>query len=216
MHKGYLISFEGKDASGKSELLYQVNKSLKCLGYKTKIVEEFSKSEIGNYIRKLLSKDKFLRFGYSMSTALTETMYVITDLYYQDEIEIKPALEKGKIVLKERHIDTLFACQIPKIMDDYKKSRYDELHQWIRDTTSNLYTPDLTFLLTIPIGVMKARLKDREEPVSDGDLKVFEEREKIYEQLTREHKERIDVFDNDRSIEEATNKITERIVSLVK
>jgi len=46
-------------------------------------------------------------------------MYVIADLYYQDEHEIKSKLNEGKIVLKERHVDSLFACEIPKIRDEY-------------------------------------------------------------------------------------------------
>ena len=75
MNRGYLVSFEGQDASGKTELLHRVNYALRKRGYKTSIVEEFSNSILGNYIRRLLSKDKFLRLQNSIPTAFSGAMY---------------------------------------------------------------------------------------------------------------------------------------------
>ena len=100
MKRGYLVSFEGHDASGKTELLHRVNYDLRKRGYETSIVEEFSNSILGNYLRELLTKDKFLRLQNNIPTAFSGAMYVIADLYYQDEHEIKPRLNEGKLYLK--------------------------------------------------------------------------------------------------------------------
>ena len=216
MKRGYLISFEGQDASGKSELLYRVDDTLRRKGHKTAVVEEFSISPMGDYLRELLTSDKFLIFGKKLPTAFSGTMYVITDLYYQDEQEIKPRLNEGKVVLKERHIDTLFACQIPKVKDDYPQLDYESLYRWIENTTSNLYIPDLTFLLTVPEDVLISRIRGRGESISDEDLRIFAERERIYKQLADRHKDRIVVFDNNRDIEEAAEEIADKIISLTK
>ena len=179
MDKGYLVSFEGQDASGKSELLYRVDDTLRRKGYETAVVEEFSISPMGDYLRELLTSDKFLKFGKRIPTAFSGTMYVIADLYYQDGHEIKPKLNEGKIVFKERHIDTLFACEIPKIKDDYPQLDEELLYQWIESTISYLYVPDLTFLLTVPEGVIINRIRGRGESVSEEDLRIFGERERI-------------------------------------
>jgi len=211
--RGYLVSFDGNDASGKSTLLPLVGDALEAKGYKTRAVEEFSNSELGTYLRTLLTKDKFLRFG--KKTAFTGTMYVIADLYYQDEQEIKPALEEGRIVLKDRHIDSLFACQIPKIKEEYPELENDKLYEWIRQTSRNLYVPDLTFLLTVPLSVQIERVKGRGELISEEDLSVFDEREKIYKHLSKDNS-RIIVFENNKLVDGAVDEITEFIIKFVE
>lgn len=215
MNSGYFVSFEGQDASGKTELLNSVDNVLKKKGYKAKVVEEFSNSETGKYLKKLLSDNKFLRFGTGMSSAFTETMLIASDMYFQDEQEIRPALKEGNIVLKERHIDTLFACQIPKIREDYPEYEYDELHKWIKQISNKLYAPDITLLLTVPKDVQITRIEKRGENVSNEDLRTFEEREKIYIELAKKHKNRIILFDNNKSIKNSTNEIVGTIISLI-
>lgn len=216
MNRGYLVSFEGQDASGKSELLHRVNDNLGRKGYEVAAVEEFSASPMGDYLRELLTSDKFLRFGNNVPIAFSGTMYVIADLYYQDEQEIRPKLKDRKIVLKERHVDTLFACQIPKIKDDYPQLDYESLYHWIKSAISNLYVPDLTFLLTVSEEVLISRIRGRGESISDEDLRIFAERDRIYKQLAEKHKDRIVIFDNNRAVEEASEEITDRIISLTK
>lgn len=216
MNNGYLVSFEGQDASGKTELLHRVDDVLKRNRYKTNVVEEFSNFETGKYLKKLLSENKFLRFGKGISSAFTETMLIASDLYFQNEQEIMPALKKGNIVLKERHVDTLFACQIPKIKEDYPAYDYNELYGWIRQISNKLYAPDMTFLLIVPEDVRIKRIEERGENVSDEDIRVFEEREKIYRRLAEENKNRIIQFDNSKSIEKSTNEVADIIIHKYK
>lgn len=60
------------------------------------------------------------------------------------------------------------------------------------------------------------RIRGRGESVSDEDLRVFVERERIYKRLAEKQKDRIIIFDNNRAVDEATEEITERIISLTK
>ena len=215
MNKGYLVSFEGQDASGKSALLHRVDNQLRKRGYKTKVVEEFSASEMGESLRKKLTQDKFLRFGEPLPTAFAETMRVVADLYYQDELEISPAIAEGKVVLKERHIDTIFACQIPKIRCDYPEANFADLWTWVKELTRNLYIPHLTFLLSLPRIVQVARIKGRGETASGDDLRIFEERDRIYSRLAKEHKDRIVIFDNNKSVQKATDEIAVYMLNVI-
>jgi len=205
--KGYFISLEGQDASGKSTIMRAVCDLLGQEGYKVKIVEEFSTSTIGDYIRSLLAKDKFIRFRTGRRSAFIETMLIIADLYYQDEMEILPLLADGTTVLKERHIDSIFACQIPKIADDYPGLTYEYLYGWITDLTRFLLVPNLTFLLSLPRKIQIERIKSRGENVSDEDLRVFEQREIIYTDLALKHKGRIVIFDNNKTLRDASIEI---------
>ena len=214
-NRGYLVSFEGQDASGKTELLHRVNYALRKARYETSVVEEFSNSPTGEYLRELLTKDKFLRLQSKMPTAFSGAMYVIADLYYQDEHEIRPKLNEGKIVLKERHVDSLFACEIPKIRDEYPHITTELLNNWMESISTYLYKPDLTFLLIVPEDILLERIRSRGESVSDEDLRIFAEREKIYRLRAEKHKNRIIVFDNDKEIEKAVEDITEQILSFI-
>ena len=147
---------------------------------------------------------------------ISGAMYIIADLYYQDEHEIKPKLNEGKIVLKERHIDSLFACEIPKIKDEYPNLDTESLYNWIESVSIHLYKPDLTFLLIVPNDILIERIRRRGEFVSDEDLRVFAEREKIYRRLAEKEKGRIVVFDNNKEIEKAVEEIVERILFFIK
>ena len=210
-HSGYVVSFEGQDACGKSTLIREVGGLLKHDGYDVKTVDEFSSSVMGDHIRSLLTKDKFLRFGSGARSALTETMYVIADLYFQHEMEITPFLAPNTIILKERHIDTIFACQIPKITEDYPHLTHQNLYDWVTQQVLLLSSPNLTFLLSLPKDVQIERIKKRGENISEKDVQIFDQREIIYANLASKHKDRIVVFQNDKSLQEASIEIASLI-----
>lgn len=127
--KGLLVTFEGQDGSGKSTLLRLVDAELRQRGLLVVVVPEFSDRVVGKFLQETLEKNKFLRLNTSGPSALTETMYVLSDLYSQDEFEIVPALRAGAVVVKERHVDSILACQIPKITDDYPQSSAEQMFQ---------------------------------------------------------------------------------------
>lgn len=187
---GLLITFEGQDGSGKSTLLHLTAEFLKQRGVLVVVISEFSNNVVGSFLRASLEKNKFLRLDFSEPTAFTETMYVLSDLYSQDESEIRPAIHKGFVVLKERHIDSIFACQIPKILDDYPSSDTEKLFRWISATSSRITVPDLTFLLDVKKEILRQRIEKRGEQVSESDFLVFERRQTIYDRLASENQNR--------------------------
>lgn len=205
--KGYLISFEGQDACGKSTLVQELAKYFLANGYTVYTVDEFSQSIVGNYLRILLTQDKFLRFGQDVKSSFTETLFITADLYFQHEIEIMPRLRDQVIVLKDRHVDTIFACQIPKIVKDYPEIKYENLYDWVERKLSFITFPDLTFFLTLPLDIQIERIKSRGEAVSDSDIQIFKEREKIYRELASKYTDRIVVYENIKSIEMAVLEI---------
>ena len=181
---GLLIVFEGQDGVGKS-LLTLTAEQLSKDGYPVVLVPEFSSNVLGEYFKKILEENKFLRLNTLDPSAFTETMYVISDLYSQDELEIQPAIKSGKIVLKERHIDSILACQIPKIMDDYSGEKEDLLLPWLNSVAKYLTGPSLRIFLEVEKDLLQERIIERGESVSKKDLIVFDRRQEIYNQLLK-------------------------------
>lgn len=181
--EGLLLSFEGQDGSGKSTLLELVGAALEENGYAVEIVPEFSERVIGSYLVNQLTENKFLRMNRDGASALTETLYIVADLYSQDEFDIKPALAQGKVVLKERHLDSIFACQFPKILADYPDRKEGELTEWLNSLCSNLKEPDLTVFLDVPETELRNRIIGRGEALSESDIAVFKSRQAIYDRI---------------------------------
>lgn len=149
------------------------------------------------------------------ASALTETLYIVADLYSQDEFDIKPALAQGKVVLKERRLDSVLACQIPKIPADYPDREEGELMRWLVSLCSNLREPDLTVFLDVPELELLNRVLGRGEALSEGDIAVFRSRQAIYEQIAATGIQRWMKLDNQNSSNQAAEVIVEKVEKLI-
>jgi len=104
--RGKFITLEGPEKSGKSTQIRLLSLALKKRGFKTLFVREPGSTEIGEKIRKILLDKK----NNEMS-ALTEMMlYMSARAQLVDQV-IRPALEKGTIVLCDRFLDSTLAYQ---------------------------------------------------------------------------------------------------------
>ncbi|MEI7424817.1 MAG: hypothetical protein WCK10_01715 [Candidatus Staskawiczbacteria bacterium] len=195
--KGLLVNFEGQDGSGKSTLLRLVAERLETEGVLVTVIPEFSSNVVGEFLKGILKKNKFICFNKMGPSSLTETMYVLADLYSQDEIEITPAIKQGKVVLKERHIDSVLACQIPKIIEDYPSFDRKQLFYWFNQMSTYLTDPDLTFFLQVKNEILETRIKERGESVCKNDFIIFGKRQIIYDCLAIEKKKRWISLHND-------------------
>lgn len=104
--KGKFITFEGSEGCGKStqsELLYRY---LKRKGYDVVYLREPGGAKISEKIRKILLDTK----NDSMSTACEMLLYMAARAQVVNEV-IKPALEKGKMVICDRFLDSTLAYQ---------------------------------------------------------------------------------------------------------
>ncbi len=188
--KGLLVTFEGQDGSGKSTLLKLVKARLKQENFAVVVVPEFSSRVLGRFLQEILMQNKFLRLNSTGPSALTETMYILSDLYSQDELEIRPALQQGMVVIKERHIDSILACQLPKIVKDYPESDSEQVFQWLCHICGQLTEPDLTVFLRVSDAELKRRIESRGEQATENDFAVFKKRQKIYDRLAAENRHR--------------------------
>ena len=104
--RGYFISFEGPDGSGKTTQINLLEEYLTNKGYEVLVTREPGGTPISEAIRKII-----LDTGFREMDPVTEMLlYAASRAQHVEEL-IKPALDKGKIVLCDRFVDSSIAYQ---------------------------------------------------------------------------------------------------------
>ncbi len=137
--QGIFITFEGIDGSGKDTQAKLLAKYFKNKGYSVIRTREPGGTSIGEKIRKILLSPKISRVDQRAEVLLfaASRAQIVSNI-------IKPALEKGKIVISNRYVDSSYAYQ-----GIARKMGLDwviEINKW---ATQGLL-PDITFFLDIP------------------------------------------------------------------
>ncbi len=145
--KGYFFTLEGIDGSGKTTQVENIISFLRNIGYEVSTYREPGGTELGEKIRSITKT--------STITPLAELL-----LYYAARVEllltkVKPDLEKGKIVILDRYIDSSYAYQgslhnlhdqvetLDSILPD---PNIDNMSNW---TWVEGYLPHTTFYLKV-------------------------------------------------------------------
>lgn len=216
-----LVSFEGQDGAGKTALLTTVHGELQRQGLSSAVVEEFSQSPYGQRLTEAVARDKFLRpVGDEEATLRTRALEIVADLYYQDEREIGPALQQGHVVLKDRHLDTIFYTLTPSLIDGSAERDENRGLTWLNVLCSELrHRPALTVYVDAPLALRVQRIharqrhlqEERPHEVSPEDIEVFAARERIVRQLMRKEPSRFLVLDNSRPLIEGATAVIKAI-----
>ena len=138
--KGLFITFEGPDGSGKTTHIKLLHDFMVSKGYSCVCTREPGGTKVGEKLRDIL-KDTELN---SLLSIQTEVLLLQTARAQHVYEIIKPALEKGKVVLCDRYTDSSTAYQ--GIAHGIGKDVISELNAF---ATSGL-VPDLTILMDIP------------------------------------------------------------------
>ncbi len=131
IERGVFIAIEGIDGAGNTTNSTLLAQWLEEKGYKVLLTKEPTKSDIGLLIRKFL-KDKRL------PPAVDALLYA-ADRTLHLEVEVKPALEKGFIVVSDRYLESSIAYQTAQGLDV----------KWIEEINRFAVKPDLTFILDV-------------------------------------------------------------------
>lgn len=138
--KGYLITFEGIDGSGKSTQCCKVNSRLSALVSSPIVVtHEPGGSFHGQAIRELILSGAIERSG-----PIAETFLFFAARYEHMLHCLCPALEEGAIVLCDRFADSTRAYQIMGCAPEVR-GHLNRVH----DTLLGSCVPDLTVLLDL-------------------------------------------------------------------
>lgn len=215
-----LIAFEGQDGAGKSALLAVLHQALRELGVDAIAVAEFSDSSYGQRLVEAVARDKFLRpTPGEPATVLTRVFDEVADLYYLDERVISPALDRGQVVLKDRHQNTIFYTLTPMLVNSGSVPDAEQALAWLHVLLGQLrHRPDLTVYVEAPLPIRLERIAGRERhldehrarDVSENDLAVFAMRDRVVQKLQAQPAGGCLVVKNgDQPIEEGAGEVVE-------
>ncbi len=184
------ITFEGIEGCGKSTQAKLLTDNLRRAGYKVLFTREPGGPPISEKIRDILLDPE-----HSKMHRLTEIFLYMASRSQHTMQWIKPALEKGTIVICDRYYDSTYAYQ-----GAARKIPRDIVH-FINKVAINSVKPDITFLIDVPVKIGLKRIgktadkkshTDRLENESDEFHKAVR---KSYLELSKTQKDRIIILD---------------------
>ena len=147
--RGLLIVFEGLDGAGKTTQLGLLDDYLRGRGYEVVCLHEPTDGPWGQKLRRLM------REGRGDVTPETELRWFLNDRRQHVEQRIRPALERGQIVLMDRYFFSTMAYQGALGHDPRDIRALNEAFAPL---------PDLLLLLDLPPDVGWRRLTQRGTP----------------------------------------------------
>lgn len=157
--RGLFVAFEGGDGAGKSTQARVLGEWLEQRGYAVRHTREPGGTALGREIRELL-----LHGEDGSVSPRAEALLFAADRAHHVATLVRPALERGEVVLTDRYLDSSVAYQ--GAARDLGHEEIRQLSLWAVDGL----VPDLTVLLDVPAGVGRERrgtVHDRLERETD-------------------------------------------------
>ena len=193
--RGMFITFEGGDGSGKSTQIQSVRDWFESRGREVIVTRGPGGTELGTEIRRLVQN------GPEDVDARTEALLYAADRAYHVATVIRPALERGAVVLGDRYIDSSLAYQ-----GAARSLGVDEIASLSSWATQGLY-PSLTFLLDLPPEVGARRRTDAPDRMERESMDFHERVRHEYLRLADAEPERIVVIDAVGTVDEVFSEI---------
>ncbi|MDA0289976.1 MAG: dTMP kinase [Actinomycetota bacterium] len=203
---GIFLTFEGGDGSGKTTQINRLVAWLESRGQTVVLTREPGGTDLGVELRNLVMHRK----GFIAPRA--EALLYAADRSHHIHTLVRPALERGDIVVQDRYLDSSVAYQgAGRVLDP------DEVRELSLWGTERLM-PDLTVLLDVPASVAKARqaAEDRDYDRLEAEAEDFHTRvRESYLALAEAEPERFLVVNGESPIEEIHQVIITRVSDLL-
>jgi dTMP kinase len=200
--QGIFIAFEGGEGTGKSTQSKLLAQWLEQEGETVLLSREPGGTELGQDLRKIL-------LGHETGdiSPRAEALLYAADRAHHVYSVIRPALDRGEVVISDRYFDSSAAYQgAGRVLNPTEVAR---ISRW---ATESLY-PTLTILIDLPaeIGLSRLQSRDRLEAESND----FHERvRQEFLQIAMMDPERYFVVDGTLSVEEISTQIKARVAEL--
>ena len=150
--EGLWITFEGGDGAGKTTQAALLEEWLRAQGRTVVRTREPGGSEVGQLIREIVLHHR------GDIAPRAEALLYAADRAHHVATVVRPALERGEIVLQDRYLDSSVAYQgAGRVLDS---TEVRELSLWASDGA----LPDLTLLLDLDPAAARERLDSADKP----------------------------------------------------
>ena len=199
MQKGLFITFEGADGCGKTTQIKLVKDYLEKSGYEVVLTREPGAKGLGEKIREIL-----LNYDGIVSDRC-ESFLFLADRAQNIDTIVNPAVEKGKIVLCDRHIDSTVAYQ------GYGRGLNLERINKLNLLATDGRVPDLTIVFDIDVETSMQRVGKEKDRMESAGIEFHNRVRNGYLEIAKNEPERVKVVDGRESIE----KVFENVKDLV-
>ena len=204
---GLFIAFEGGDGAGKSTQAARLAGALEARGLTVLRTREPGGTPIGEKLRSLV-----LEHGHGRIDAHTEALIFAASRAAHASQVIRPALERGEVVLTDRYIDSSVAYQ--GAGRDLGTDAVRSINEW---ATSGLQ-PDLTVLLDVhpADGRSRRTAGDAAEDRLESEADEFHARiRQAFLDLAASRPESYLVLEAQQSVDELAARILDRVNQLL-
>lgn len=203
---GVFITFEGGDGAGKSTQLQLLAKWLDEQKKTYVLTREPGGTDVGLELRDIILHRK----GFLAPRA--EALLYAADRAHHVHTVVRPALERGDVVVQDRFFDSSVAYQgAGRVLSE---DEVRDLSLWAVEDLR----PNLTIVLDVPAEIARAR-RDSTRDVYDrleAEADDFHERvRQAYHRLADAEPERIVIIDGELPAEEIHRQIVSRVQSLL-
>jgi dTMP kinase len=200
--QGIFIAFEGGEGTGKSTQSKLLAEWLEQEGESVVLTREPGGTDLGKDLRNIL-----LGHETGAISPRAEALLYAADRAHHVYSVIRPALDRGDVVITDRYFDSSAAYQgAGRILNPAEVAR---ISRW---ATESLY-PTLTILIDVPAEIGLGRLQSRDR--LEAESNDFHERvRQEYLQIAMMDPERYFVVDGTQPVKEIHRQITERVSEL--
>ena len=204
--RGLFITLEGGDGSGKSTQSSLLIEWLRTIGREVEESREPGGTELGLELREIILH----RRGYI--TPRAEALLYAADRAHNVATKVRPALERGAVVLQDRYFDSSVAYQGAGRVLDPEEVRGISL--W---ATENLI-PDLTILLDLDPAAGADRLAGTRDKYDRLEAEAIDFHSRVraaYLALAAREPERFLILDATHAVESIAAAIRQRVEKLL-
>jgi dTMP kinase len=208
---GLFITFEGGEASGKSTQVKRLERRLVGTGRKVLTVHEPGYTQIGTAIRQLILH---ANEGNLMRNETELLLFAAGRAQLVGEV-VRPALERGLVVLSDRFYDSTTVYQ------GFGRGLDVTFIKSLNEFAVGACHPDRTFLLDLDVEESRVRLIRRVRPVGRQDRieqltkDFFERVRRGYLEIARTEPDRVKVIDASRTEDQVEEAIWNEIDGLL-
>ena len=202
MTQGLFITFEGPDGCGKTTQMNLLANYFENIGKKVVLTREPGGKGLGEKVREIL-----LNYEGDVSDRC-ESFLFLADRAQNIDIIVTPAIQRGEIVLCDRHIDSTVAYQ------GYGRGLDIKEINMLNNLATNGKKPDLTFVFDVDVETSMKRVGKEKDRMESAGIDFHNRVRNGYLELAKQEPKRIKVIDATKSIEEIHQKVVEIIKTL--